>query len=70
MLVIQRWTCAQWCIRILSHLSEGDVRDVELEAAVLGAQFYKKICALEMLGENLPKSSDIIIIHHDHDIRC
>ncbi|PBK70506.1 hypothetical protein ARMSODRAFT_1018036 [Armillaria solidipes] len=65
----QRWTCAQWCIRILSQLSEGGLLDVELGTAALGAHFYRKICALGMLGERLPKSGGIIIIDHDHDIR-
>lgn len=46
------WTCAQWCIRILSELVETGFLKIQLDTGDLQSRFYQRVLALGMLGES------------------
>ncbi|SJL08647.1 uncharacterized protein ARMOST_12014 [Armillaria ostoyae] len=67
------WTCAQWCIRILSELVETGFLKIQLDTGDLQSRFYQRVLALGMLGESPDWPGDTIdgirVIDYDYTMK-
>ncbi|KAK0236619.1 hypothetical protein EDD85DRAFT_834131 [Armillaria nabsnona] len=67
------WTCAQWCIRILSELVETGFLKIQLDTGDLQSRFYQRVLALGMLGESPDWPGDTVddirVIDYDYTMK-